>query len=68
MKKSILKSVCIITALATMLVGCSNGGTSKKDDLNGATVKYEWSNVAIDGGGYVPGMIYNYKEEGLVLE
>lgn len=66
MKKSILKSVCIITALATMLVGCSNGGTSKKDDLNGATVKYEWSNVAIDGGGYVPGMIYNYKEEGLV--
>ncbi|WP_156159040.1 carbohydrate-binding protein [Demequina gelatinilytica] len=27
---------------------------------------YTWSNVAISGGGYVPGIIYNQTEEGLV--
>ncbi|WP_394551727.1 xyloglucanase [Agromyces sp. MMS24-JH15] len=27
---------------------------------------YEWSNAAISGGGYVPGIIYNPTEEGLV--
>jgi len=29
-------------------------------------VDYEWSNAAISGGGYVPGIIYNQTEEGLV--
>ena len=31
-----------------------------------AAVDYEWSNAAISGGGYVPGIIYNQTEEGLV--
>lgn len=70
-KYSILKGLCLITAMSTLLVGCNNSsGTdnevNKGDNLNGATVKYDWSNVAIDGGGFVPGMVYNYKEEGLV--
>ena len=29
-------------------------------------VHYEWSNAAISGGGYVPGIIYNATQEGLV--
>ena len=27
---------------------------------------YEWSNAAISGGGFVPGIIYNQSEQGLV--
>jgi len=70
-KKSILRKLCLAMALTTMLASCSNGNgdtSSEKDtdDLNGATVSYDWSNVAIDCGGFVPGMVYNYKEEGLV--
>ncbi len=31
-----------------------------------STPAYEWSNVAISGGGYVPGIVYNQSEPGLV--
>jgi xyloglucan-specific exo-beta-1,4-glucanase len=31
-----------------------------------STEAYNWQNVRIDGGGFVPGIIYNQKEQGLV--
>lgn len=43
-----------------MLCGIGTGCTS------GSAQTYTWSNVAIGGGGYVTGMEYNPKEEGLV--
>lgn len=50
---------------AVMLCGTLSGciGTSTEKD---AAAQYTWGNVAIGGGGYVTGMEYNPKEEGLV--
>ena len=53
---ALLLSVCLLGGTVT---GCAGTGKS-------AASKYQWSNVAIGGGGYVTGMEYNPKEEGLV--
>lgn len=44
---------------ASMLITATACGEITADD-------YEWSSVAIGGGGYVTGMVYNPGEEGLV--
>lgn len=41
-------------------------GTGCDGDGGDAAASYTWGNVAIGGGGYVTGMEYNPKEEGLV--
>ncbi len=53
--------IAAVSALALLLGGtaCDSMGSSK-------TVNYEWSNVAIGGGGYVTGMVYSEAEENLV--
>lgn len=53
---ALLLGVCLLGGTVT---GCAGTGKS-------AASKYQWSNVAIGGGGYVTGMEYNPKEEGLV--
>lgn len=55
-----LLSLCLCAAMA--LAGCSGcAGTG-----GGAGEAYEWSNVAIGGGGYVTGMVYSKAEENLI--
>ncbi|GAA1822194.1 carbohydrate-binding protein [Agromyces salentinus] len=39
---------------------------SAVEDAATVAAGYEWSNAAISGGGYVPGIVYNPTEEGLV--
>ena len=55
---AILLSGALLCGIGT---GCTGSNTTES-----AKADYIWSNVAIGGGGYVTGMEYNPKEEGLV--
>lgn len=55
---AILLSGALFCGIGT---GCTDSNTTES-----AKADYIWSNVAIGGGGYVTGMEYNPKEEGLV--
>lgn len=54
-------SALLLSAAMLCGTGCSSTGGK-----GGTSADYTWSNVAIGGGGYVTGMEYNPKEEGLV--
>ncbi len=55
--KKAAAAVMAASLLAASLTGC--GGKTQKVD-------YNWSNVAIGGGGFVTGMVYSEAEENLV--
>lgn len=62
-----------LPALFGLLVGFLAGGpvTSADADASAATasapaaVPYDWKNVRVDGGGFVPGIVFNRSEPGL---
>lgn len=72
----ISKIIALLTGLC--LSASAFSGCSDKDDEKGKAdpakyynsqpvdTGYEWSNVKIVGGGYVPGMVYNETKENLV--
>ncbi len=67
---ALLTGLCLTTA---MLEGCSDKNNKKgKADpakfYNSQPVDtgYEWSNVKIVGGGYIPGIVYNETEKDLI--
>ena len=55
-KRRIIAALCS----ASLLLGAAGCGSSTKN------ISYQWSNVAIGGGGYVTGMVYSEAEENLV--
>lgn len=55
-------------SLSSAMIFCSFSACDKKDEkenLNGADIACEWSNLSIDGGGFVPGIVYSTAQEGL---
>ena len=56
-----LAAVVATGAAAVALVAVNSGGAQAA-----ASEPYTWKNVRIDGGGFVPGIIFNQTEQNLI--
>ena len=63
--KKILALASSLVMMCTAFSGCDEE-KSEGEGKSAAAVSYNWSNVAIGGGGYVTGMEYSKVEDGLV--
>ncbi|WP_406317326.1 cellulose binding domain-containing protein [Streptosporangium sp. NBC_01639] len=62
----------LFSMLAAVAVACAaigtaaGGGAASASSSTAAAESYEWKNVRIDGGGFVPGIIFNQTEKNLI--
>lgn len=65
--KDALKKITAASLSSALLLCCLTACNKKEEDadLNGADIACEWSNLTIDGGGFVPGIVYSKVQEGL---
>src|SRR6478735_12298531 len=61
-----LFSVLAAVAVACAAVGTAVGGGAASATSSAAAEPYEWKNVRIDGGGFVPGIVFNQTEKNLI--
>ncbi|WP_089205192.1 cellulose binding domain-containing protein [Streptosporangium subroseum] len=62
-----LFSMLTAVAVACATVGAAvAGGTASASSSVAAAEPYQWKNVRIDGGGFVPGIIFNQTEKNLI--
>ncbi|MFI6794021.1 cellulose binding domain-containing protein [Streptosporangium canum] len=60
---SVLAAVAVACAAVGTAVG---GGAASASSSSSAAEPYEWKNVRIDGGGFVPGIVFNQTEKNLI--
>ncbi|RSS50919.1 cellulose binding domain-containing protein [Streptomyces sp. WAC01280] len=51
---------------AGLLAGAAPGTATAADPASTAAASYNWKNVRVDGGGFVPGIVFNRAEKDLV--
>ncbi len=56
-----LTAICLIVAFGILKIGGPGISTHAQSNTN-----YRWRNVTINGGGYVPGIVFNTKEPNLI--
>ncbi|MFC8126575.1 xyloglucanase [Streptomyces sp. NPDC057302] len=63
----LLGALCLIPGLLLVAAAPSSGAddAAKKDAKEKASAPYTWKNVRIDGGGFVPGIVFNRTEKNL---
>ncbi|WP_407675432.1 xyloglucanase, partial [Peterkaempfera griseoplana] len=67
MDKRVRATVVAMTVATGMgLTWLSGAGASTASAASTASSSYTWNNVRIDGGGFVPGIVFNQTEKGLV--
>jgi hypothetical protein len=65
MRRKIASAAAAILAAATVVVALQAVGSSTTASA-AAAEPYSWNNVRIDGGGFVPGLIFNRTEKNLI--
>ncbi|MBO3093477.1 cellulose-binding domain-containing protein [Cellulomonas dongxiuzhuiae] len=63
----VIAPLAVAGAVAALVLGAASGGSATATaTASTAATGYTWGNVEIGGGGFVPGIVYNQGEQGLV--